>query len=74
VAESIGETLAGTVAIAVPIFRHDGIVAAIGVIGPESRCGPAWRNRVEKLLPRAADGIVGALTMGRWSQQSRDPG
>src|SRR5262249_17403913 len=39
VAESVGEMLPGTVAIAVPIFRHDGIVAAVGVIGPESRCG-----------------------------------
>jgi DNA-binding IclR family transcriptional regulator len=74
VALSVGETLAGTVAIAVPVFRHDGIVAAVGVIGPESRCGLAWRSRVAKLLPGAAGSIVGALTMGRWSQESRDPG
>ncbi len=63
IARSVGETLAGTFAIAVPIFRHDGIVAAVGVIGPQSRCGVAWRIRVEKLLPRAARSIVGALPM-----------
>ena len=74
VAQSVGEPLPGTVAIAVPIFRHDGIVATIGVIGPESRCGPAWRKRVAHLLPDAAGSIVGALTMGRWSQESQDPG
>ncbi len=73
VAQSVGEMLAGTVAIAVPIFRHDGIVAAVGVIGPESRCGTAWRKRVAQLLPGAAGLIVGALTMGRWSQESHVP-
>lgn len=73
VARSVGEILPGTVAIAVPIFRSDGIVGAVGVIGPESRCGPAWRSRVAALMPNAAGSIVGALTMGRWSQQSRDP-
>jgi len=64
IAESLGEVLPVTVALAVPIFREDGIVAAIGVIGPESRCGLAWRARVAKLLPRAAGSIVGALTVG----------
>ena len=73
VARSVGEVLAGTVAIAVPIFRPDGIVGAVGVIGPESRCGAAWRSRVAGLLPDAAGSIVGALTMGRWSDVSRDP-
>lgn len=74
VAQSSGEPVAGAVAIAVPIFRHDGIVGAIGVIGPESRCGKAWRARVARLLPDAAGSIVGALTMGRWSQESQNPG
>jgi len=64
VAQSLGEVLPGTVALAVPVFREDGIVAAVGVIGPESRCGLAWRTRVAKLLPRAAGSIVGALTVG----------
>jgi DNA-binding IclR family transcriptional regulator len=61
VARSVGESIVNTVAIAVPIFREDGIVAAIGVIGPESRCGLAWRTRVARLLPGAASSIVGAL-------------
>jgi DNA-binding IclR family transcriptional regulator len=74
VARSIGEIRSGTVEIAVPIFRHDGIVAAIGVVGPEVRCGLAWRTRVAKLLPGAAGSIVGALTVGPSSQDSRDPG
>jgi DNA-binding IclR family transcriptional regulator len=73
VARSVGEVLSGTVAIAVPIFRHDGIVAAIGVTGPEARCGLAWRTRVAKLLPGAAGSIVGALTMGPSGQDSRHP-
>ena len=38
---------------AVPIMRDDGIVAAIGVIGPETRCGLAWRARVARALPDA---------------------
>ena len=60
VARSVGEVVSGAVAIAAPIFREDGIVAAIGVIGPEGRCGLAWRTRVARLLPGAASSIVGA--------------
>jgi DNA-binding IclR family transcriptional regulator len=61
VARSIGEVVSGSVAIAVPILRQDGIVAAIGVTGPESRCGLAWRTRVAKLLPGAAGSVGGGL-------------
>ncbi len=64
VARSVGEFISGSVAIAVPIFREEGIVAAIGVIGPEGRCGLAWRTRVARLLPDAANSIVGALNPG----------
>jgi DNA-binding IclR family transcriptional regulator len=64
VAKSVGEGISSSVAIAAPIFREDGIVAAIGVIGPESRCGLAWRTRVARLLPGAASSIVGALRPG----------
>jgi len=71
VARSVGEVISGSVAIAVPIFREDGIVAAIGVTGPESRCGLAWRTRVARLLPGAAGSIVGALGPGLLSQDSR---
>jgi len=73
IARSIGEVITGTVAIAVPIFREDGIVAAIGVIGPESRCGLAWRTRVGRLLPGAASSVVGALGPGLSFQDSRNP-
>jgi DNA-binding IclR family transcriptional regulator len=64
VARSVGEVVSGSVAIAVPMFREDGIVAALGVVGPESRCGLAWRTRVSRLLPGAASSVVGALGAG----------
>jgi IclR family acetate operon transcriptional repressor len=65
VARSSGEVISSSVAIAVPVFREDGIVGAIGVIGPEARCGLAWRTRVARLLPGAASSMVGALGPGR---------
>jgi DNA-binding IclR family transcriptional regulator len=71
VARSIGEVVSGSVAIAAPIFREDGIVAAIGVTGPEARCGLAWRTRVARLLPGAASSVVGALTPVLSPQDSR---
>lgn len=71
-ARSVGEVISGSVAIAVPMFREDGIVAAIGVTGPESRCGLAWRTRVGRLLPGAASSVAGALGPGL-SSQSRNP-
>lgn len=61
IARSEGEVIPGTVALAVPIMRDDGIVAAIGVIGPEARCGLAWRARVSRLLPDAAASIIGLV-------------
>jgi DNA-binding IclR family transcriptional regulator len=74
VARSVNEVVSGSVAIAVPIFRNDGIVAAIGVVGPEHRCGLAWRRRVGRLLPGAASSVAGVLTPGLSSQDSHDPG
>jgi len=66
IARSAGEYVSGTVAMAVPIMRDDGIVAAIGVIGPETRCGLAWRARVARALPDAARSIMESLgTSGR---------
>jgi DNA-binding IclR family transcriptional regulator len=61
VARSEGELIPGSVTIAVPIIREDGIVASIGVIGPDARCGLAWRARVARLLPGAARAITGGL-------------
>jgi IclR family transcriptional regulator, acetate operon repressor len=74
VARSVGEVVSGSVAIAVPIFREDGIVAAIGVIGPEARCGLSWRTRVARLLPGAAGAIVGALGAPTAGQDYRSMG
>jgi DNA-binding IclR family transcriptional regulator len=62
IALSEGEFVAGSVAMAVPIFREDGIVSALAVAGPESRCGLAWRSRVRRLLPSAAETIMASLT------------
>jgi IclR family acetate operon transcriptional repressor len=65
IALSEGEFVAGSVAMAVPIIRDDGIVAALAVAGPESRCGLAWRSRVRRLLPSAAETIMASLTEDR---------
>ena len=64
IARSVGEVVGNAVFVAAPIFREDGIVAAIGVIGPETRCGPAWQKRVNRLLPAAASSVVSALRQG----------
>jgi DNA-binding IclR family transcriptional regulator len=61
IARSVDDPIPGSVTIAVPVIREDGIVAAIGIVGPETRCGLAWRARVSRLLPDAAAAIVGAL-------------
>ncbi len=61
IAVSEGESIEGSVAIAAPIMRAEGIVAAIGLIGPASRCGRRWRTRAERLLPAAARAIAAAI-------------
>jgi acyl-CoA synthetase (AMP-forming)/AMP-acid ligase II len=43
-------------------------------VGPESRCGVAWRTRVARLLPGAASSIVGALGPGLSYQGSHVAG
>jgi DNA-binding IclR family transcriptional regulator len=60
-ARSEGELISGAVGIAAPIFRQGGIVGAVGIIGPEARCGLAWRARVSRLLPEAARTIMEGL-------------
>jgi DNA-binding IclR family transcriptional regulator len=64
-ARSENEALAGTVALGAPVLRDDGIVAAIAVVGPASRCGPAWRARVAGLLPNAALEVARRLGSSR---------
>ncbi len=61
IAVSEGELIPGSVTVAVPIVRRDGIVGALAVTGPEARCGIAWRSSVRKLLPDAAATLVAAL-------------
>jgi DNA-binding IclR family transcriptional regulator len=61
IARSEGELVSGSVGIAAPVFRDGGIVGAVGVIGPDSRCGLAWRSRVARLLPEAARTIMAGL-------------
>jgi DNA-binding IclR family transcriptional regulator len=61
VGRSEGERISGSVGIAVPILRDDGIVAAIGVIAPYGRASLAWRARVARLLVDAARTIGGAI-------------
>ena len=61
VGRSEGEIVSGSVSIAVPILREDGIVAAIGVIAPAGRASLAWRTRVTRLLQDASRTVVGGL-------------
>ncbi len=61
IARREGEPESGTVTIAVPILRDDGILGALGVTGPEERCGLVWVRRVSRLLPEAARAIVDNL-------------
>jgi DNA-binding IclR family transcriptional regulator len=72
-ARSAGEVIAGAVAVAVPILAADGIVAAIGVVGPEARCGAAWQTRVERLLVGVARSMGISLGAGRSSQDFHHP-
>lgn len=54
----------GTVSIAVPILRRDGIVAAIGVLVPRGRATRAWRTRAARSLHEGAT-IIGASLAAR---------
>ena len=60
-AVSEGELIEGSVAIAAPVFREDGIVGAIGLIGPAFRCDEAWQLRAGRLVGEAARTINAAL-------------
>lgn len=64
-AVSEGELIEGTVSIAAPVLRDDGIVGAIGVIGPASRCTSAWQGRARRSVQQAARAIDAALAEER---------
>jgi len=64
-AESEGELIEGSVAIAAPVFREDGIVGAIALLGPAFRCDRAWRARAGRLLQEAARTIDASLAEDR---------
>ncbi|MEP6638329.1 MAG: IclR family transcriptional regulator [Chloroflexota bacterium] len=65
-ASSEGELIAGSVAVAAPLFREDGIVGVIALIGPAFRCGEAWRVRAGRLLQEAARAINAELAEDRF--------
>ncbi|MDF2733632.1 MAG: Transcriptional regulator, IclR family [Chloroflexota bacterium] len=61
IARSEGELFSGTVDMAVPILRDDGIVAAIGVVAPAERATLPWRARASRLLADGAAAITESL-------------
>ena len=60
-ATSEGELIEGSVAIAAPVFREDGIVGAIGLLAPAFRADPSWRARAGRLVVEAGRSINAAL-------------
>lgn len=61
IAEDEGGLYPGTVSIAVPVLRDDGIVAAIGVLAPKGRATRAWRTRAARVLREGSTIISAAL-------------
>jgi DNA-binding IclR family transcriptional regulator len=61
VAESEGELIEGSVALAAPLFREEEIVGAIALLGPAFRCTEAWRARAGRLLQEATRTVNAAL-------------
>lgn len=58
---SEGELIAGSVGVAVPIFWEKEIVGALGLIGPDARCGLTWRSRARRALRDAAETLMTAI-------------
>jgi DNA-binding IclR family transcriptional regulator len=61
IARSEGAVIPGTVTIAVPVMRDDGIVAALAVLAPADRATLAWRTRASRVLVDAAGAISRSL-------------
>jgi DNA-binding IclR family transcriptional regulator len=64
-ATSRGEWIPGTVSLAAPVCREDGIVGAIAVVGPASRCEAAWQVRAARAVQEAASTLNAALAEDR---------
>ena len=62
---SEGELIEGSLAMAAPLFREDGIVGAIAILGPSFRCDQAWQARAGRLLQEAAREINASLAEDR---------
>jgi DNA-binding IclR family transcriptional regulator len=58
---SEGELIEGSVAVAAPLFREDGIVGAIGLLAPAFRADAVWRTHAGRLVAEAARTINAAL-------------
>jgi len=56
------ELVEGSVAVVAPILAADGIVGAVGILGPAFRCDGACVERVRIALPPAARAIADGLT------------
>jgi DNA-binding IclR family transcriptional regulator len=61
-AVSHGEYIAGTTAVAVPVFAGNRVVCSLGVAGPRDRCTEAWEGRAARALADAARLLSGAVT------------
>jgi DNA-binding IclR family transcriptional regulator len=61
IARSEAEVFSGTVTLAVPVMRDDGIVAALAVLAPTERADLAWQARAGRLLRDAATAVSTAL-------------
>ena len=64
IAQDEGGMYPGTVSIAVPVLRRDGIAAAIGVLAPKGRATRAWRTRAARSLHEGST-IIGAALASR---------
>jgi DNA-binding IclR family transcriptional regulator len=66
-ATSEGELIPDSVAVAVPIFQEGEIIGSLGVLGPKTRCGLAWRTRTRRMLASGAETIMTGLSANDWT-------
>ena len=61
IAHDEGALYPGTVSIAVPVLREDGIAAAIAVLAPRGRATKTWRAKTARLLREGSTVVSAAL-------------